>query len=125
MRLFISQNPPQHLSNTPKNSKATYKRSAKHAQAGSFQYKISVLFSQKKYFGNRKREEEGHNAYVYKTKKQFRLGTLNEQTIELKLLIKFSFERKKKYVSKTVGKINGFFTPHNISPTRFVLIYLD
>ena len=73
----------------------------------------------------REREEEGHNAYVYKTKKQFMLGTLNEQTIELKLLIKFSLKRKKKYVSKTVGKINGFFTPHNISPTRFVLIYQD
>ena len=63
--------------------------------------------------------------YIYKTKKQFMLGTLNEQTIELKLLIKFSLKRKKKYVSKTVGKINGFFTPYNISPTRFVLIYLD
>ena len=69
MRQFIPQNPPQYLSNTPKNSKATYKRSAKHAQAGSFQYKISVLFSQKKIFWKqldyREREEEGHNAYVH------------------------------------------------------------
>ena len=43
----------------------------------------------------REREEEGHNAYEYKTKKQFMLGTLNEQTIELNLLIKFSLKRKK------------------------------
>ena len=39
LRQFISQNPPHYLYNSPKNSKTTYKRTAKHAwqaQAGSF-----------------------------------------------------------------------------------------
>ena len=66
------------------------------------------MFSQKKIFwkqhDNREGEEEGHNAYVYKTKKQFMLGTLNEQTIELKLLIKFSLKRKKNMSVKQLVK---------------------
>ena len=102
LRQSIPQNPLCYLSHSTKIPRRLIKDELnihkEHKQEVS-SIKFLFCFHKKKIFWKqldcREREEEGHNAYVYKTKKQFMLGTLNEQTIELKLLIKFSLESKK------------------------------